>query len=289
MISTLILAVLLPGQVQMRQRQCQTAASYQRQYVLQTPAYQAPAYQTYANTYAPALVTTYFGPAYQDAYYSNVVGAQARIANRRQEEIASTSALTAQVGGLTVAINQLNARLGTVSPVTPAPPPVAPGKPSPEVPGKPTPDVPDKPTPSPPRTAPPPTPKVNPDDGSVPPPPVPSVPGTNPPPAPGDATTVKPPNAAVMAIFTAQCAKCHTAPAKAGKGVVLFSEPGKMAALDGGMLLKLDSEVYSGDMPKASQPLSADDYSKLRAWINDNRDVTDAYLAACKVAKVAAN
>lgn len=274
MLTTLILAATATGQV----RQCQTAASYRQSYA--TAAYTAPTYYRpsyYQPAYYPykahaKVETAFIGTELYQPAYGILAGAGIRAENRRKEDQATVTALTASVAGLTTAVRGLEARIGQPPPVVVQPaPPVAPGKPTPDVPTKGGPDV---------SPAPPPLPKTNPDDGSVPPPP--TVPG---PPAPnpsGGAAEFKPPNADVLSILTNQCAKCHTAPAKSGKGIVLFAEPGKLASIDGGMLLKMDGEVYSGSMPKNADPMSAEDYSKLRAWINENKDVTDAYLAACR-------
>jgi hypothetical protein len=278
--AALMLAVALTGQV--TTRTCQThqsysrlqAVNYRQQYAVgyAAPAYRQAAYG-YAASYAAPYLEVKFAPVIYDTY-AGLVGGEARARNKREQDLLGRADLAARVAALSGSIDKLTARIGQPAPVMVAPP--APGKPPPDVPGKPEPVV----------VAPPPLPKTNPgvpDDGSVPPPP--TVPGP-PAPNPGGTTALKPPSADVMAIFKAQtCMKCHTAPAKAGKGIVLFSEPDKLANIDGGMLLKIDSEVYSGSMPRDHDPMGPEDYSKLRAWINDNKDVTDAYLAACRPVK----
>jgi hypothetical protein len=278
--AALMLAVALTGQV--TTRTCQThqsysrlqAVNYRQQYAVSyaTPAYRQAAYG-YAASYAAPYLEVKFAPVIYDTY-AGLVGGEARARNKREQDLLGRADLAARVAALSGSIDKLAARIG--QPPVVVQPPVAPGKPPPDVPGKPEPVV----------VAPPPLPKTNPgvpDDGSVPPPPtVPDPPAPNP---SGGTAALKPPSADVMGILTNQCAKCHTAPAKAGKGIVLFAEPGKLADLDGGMLLKMDGEVYSGSMPKDHDPMSAEDYSKLRAWINDNKDVTDAYLASCRPAK----
>jgi hypothetical protein len=272
MYPTLILAAALAGQ----QRMCQTAASYYRQQ--QAVVYAAPAYRqayaaTYATTYAQPYLEVKFAPVIREGdYYAGLIGGEARAAGRREAVVDSLDAIRGS-------IDKLTARIGQPAPQPPpvavAPPPVAPAKPTPDVPAKPEPPA-----------EPPPLPKTNPepgDNGDVPPPP--PVPPDPTPPAPnpsGAARLANPPNAAVTSIFVANCGKCHTAPAKAGKGFVMFTAPGKLAPLDGYALLRIDSELFSGEMPKDARPLEPKDYTPIRVWINENKDVTDAYLAAAR-------
>jgi hypothetical protein len=45
----------------------------------------------------------------------------------------------------------------------------------------------------------------------------------------------------------------------------------------------IDQQVYSGDMPKnAPQPLGAEDYSQLRAWLGQDQAAIEAAVKACK-------
>jgi hypothetical protein len=246
MFAALVLASL--GQF----RQCQTAASYRQQAAV---TYAAPAYQqtySYAASYAKPYVEAYFAPVYEDAYYTQVVGQQVRAELRAREELKGSVELTQQVANLSAQVGQLAARIGGVAPQPPPGPPLPPGKPLPDPP---------------------------PDDGSVPPPP-PVPPPVLPPPNPGPGASG--PDAAVMGILTAQCAKCHTAPAKAGKGFVLFAEPGRLANLGPLDLLLIDSQVYGGAMPKDGDQMSTDDYSKLRAWISGSQPAIEAALKECK-------
>lgn len=261
MTTTLLLAALTVGQVQFRS--CQTAATYRQAYAPIT--YAAPAY-----TYYPVakVETAFVANEVHYPIYSYGVGGAQRALGRRNEELQTFASLTGKVGDLAAAVGRLEARLGSGVLVPPV-------QPTPDVPAKPTPVVPDKPTP-------PPLPKTNPggaDDGSVPPPP--TVPPSPPAPNPNAAAFV-PPNQAVTAILKTSCLKCHQDPAKQGKGVVLFDSAGLVANLTPWHLLRMDSALYSGAMPKLADPLSADAYSQIRAWLNENKPYTDAYLDACR-------
>ena len=110
-------------------------------------------------------------------------------------------------------------------------------------------------------------------------PPPPPVPSPNPPPPPTGSTQ---PNAAVLGILKQACLKCHTAPAKAGGGFVMFAEDGTLAALSPLDKVLIDQALYSGDMPKGAKPLDADAYSQIRAWISESGDEIAAAVKACK-------
>lgn len=127
---------------------------------------------------------------------------------------------------------------------------------------------------APPTPAPVPTPPSTPDQ--PPPPPPPNVPPT---------TGTTQPNAAVLATLKTSCLKCHTAPAKAGGGFVMFGEDGTLAALSPLDKVLIDQAVYSGDMPKGGKPLEADAYSALRAWISEDADAIAAAVKLCKNSK----
>jgi len=110
-----------------------------------------------------------------------------------------------------------------------------------------------------------------------PPPPVPSVPPTT--------GTGREPNAVVGTILKTNCLKCHTSPAKAGGGFIMFQEDGAIANLSPLDKVLIDQAVYSGDMPKGGKPLEADAYSALRAWISEDGDAIAAAVKACKSTK----
>lgn len=114
---------------------------------------------------------------------------------------------------------------------------------------------------------------VPPSPDQPPPPPVPSVPPT---------TGTTQPNASVLAILKTNCLKCHTAPAKAGGGFIMFGEDGTLAALSPLDKVLIDQALYSGDMPKGAKPLDADAYSQIRAWISESGDEIAAAVKACK-------
>lgn len=110
-------------------------------------------------------------------------------------------------------------------------------------------------------------------------PPLPPTPGVPP------TTGTSQPNAAVLAVLKTSCLKCHTAPAKAGGGFIMFAEDGTLAALSPLDKVLIDQAVYSGDMPKGGKPLEADAYSAIRAWISEDGEAIAAAVKACKSTK----
>jgi hypothetical protein len=114
---------------------------------------------------------------------------------------------------------------------------------------------------------------------------VPPAPGPNPPPAP---PVPKPPDPVVppsdlekaaTTVFQNKCAKCHTDPAKSGAGFVLLNPDGTLASLAALKKLTLDQKLYSGEMPPdPKQALTAEEYSSVRAWINEDKDAIEAAL-----------
>lgn len=257
MLTALVLASL--GQY----RACQTAATYRQQATYAAPTYN----NAYAAPYVERTAFVYVQPA--SDYYAALVGGQVRqelAAKAKQEQAA---ALSDRVNQLAAALDRLTAQIGNGQPQPPPSPgqPIAPGKPQPvpdvpPAPGKP------QPNPNPGVAEPPPSPGV--DNGNVPPPP--AVP---PPPGPAGQ-----PNAKVLAILQARCVKCHTDPAKGGKGVILFGADGKLANLGPLDKLMIDQAVYSGDMPKNAEPLPPEEYSAIRAWINEDKDAIEAAIKA---------
>jgi hypothetical protein len=118
-----------------------------------------------------------------------------------------------------------------------------------------------------------------------PPPTTPTAPDQPPPPTPAPVPPTSDagqPPAAVLATLKSACLKCHTAPAKAGGGFVMFNEDGSLAALSPLDKVLIDQAVYSGDMPKGGKPLEADAYSALRAWISEDGDAIAAAVKLCQ-------
>jgi hypothetical protein len=223
-------------------RSCQTAATYQQTYA-------APTY--YQQTYAAPFIEKTIFVAVQDPYFSNLVGQQARAELKAKAETDQAIDLATRVGQLADAVGRLEARIGAASPGQPPQPTGPPVAPTPDS-GSPA--QPAQPPP------PPPTPVV----------PAPSAGGGQPP-------------AAVLAILTRNCVKCHTTPSKAGGGFNLFGADGKLVALSPLDKILIDQQVYSGDMPKnALQPLGAEDYSQLRAWLGEDQAAIEAAVKACK-------
>jgi hypothetical protein len=237
MIQVLVLAAMTTGQV------CQTATSYRQAYA--APTYAAPAKYAAAPYYpAKALVeTTFIATELYQPVYGSLVGADVRAENRRNQDRATIDKLTAQIGGLNVALGRLEARLAAeVQPTepTPQPPPIVPGKPTPQ------PVEPQQP----------PVPKVNPgpDDGSVPPPPVPGLPVPD----------------ATAQVLRNRCAACHSAEAagtSGGKFALFAADDSVRTDIPSPKLLDLAFRVSTGNMPKKALPLPPDEQAAVKAWV----------------------
>lgn len=78
---------------------------------------------------------------------------------------------------------------------------------------------------------------------------------------------------AAAVIIQKKCSACHTGAATAGSGLALLSAPNTLAVIQPLTKLKMDQQVYSGAMPPdPKKALTAEEYSTLRAWINEDRD-----------------
>jgi hypothetical protein len=215
----------------------------------------AATYQQSVTYAAPVQYQAYAAPyvekvafvAVEDPYYANLVGSQVRAQLKAKENLEAGADLAQRVGQLADAVGRLEAKIGAGAATVPVPT---------------TPDQ------APPTQPPPPGPGAS-VPSPVPPPPVPA----------GQ------PNAAVLAVLKTNCLKCHTDPAKAGGGFVMFDTAGALANLSPLDKVLIDQSVYSGDMPKGGKPLEADAYSAIRAWINEDADAIAAAVKACKNTK----
>lgn len=78
---------------------------------------------------------------------------------------------------------------------------------------------------------------------------------------------------AAAVIIQKKCSGCHTGAATAGSGLALLSTTNVLAAIQPLTKLKIDQQVYSGAMPPdPKKALTAEEYSTLRAWINEDKD-----------------
>ena len=254
----LLFAIAATGQ---GYRQCATAVSYRQSYAVQS--YAAPVY--YQQAYAAPYIEKVAFVAYEqpDAYYSSLVGNQVRAQLKAKANLEAGADLADRVGQLALAVGRLEARIG--GPVPGPMPQPGPGPGPMPMPG-PGPGNGTPPVPLP---------------GQPPPPPPPSV--DNP---PGPPVPAGQPNAKVLAILKTSCIKCHKAPAKAGGGFILFNQDETLAALSPLDKVLIDQQVYSGAMPKDSNPLEADAYSALRAWVNEDTDAIAAAIKACQQQQV---
>lgn len=73
-------------------------------------------------------------------------------------------------------------------------------------------------------------------------------------------------------ILAQHCAKCHTSPSSGGGGNSIFNQDGTLARLEPEDLLLIDQVIYSGSMPKGGIPLTSQEYSAIRAWIDESRN-----------------
>lgn len=210
----------------------------------QSVAYASPAYQQQAVSYGHPYVekTIFLAVEQPDAYYASLVGSQVRAELKAKASLEADADLATRVGQLAEAVTRLE---GKISGNVPAP----------------TPD-------------PPPTP------GQPPPPPTP--PDPQPIPGPGASGPAGAPSAEVLAYLRTSCLKCHTAPAKAGGGFVMFDEGENLVALSPLDKVLIDQAVYLGDMPKGGKPIPEKDYSALRAWIAEDAEAIASALKACQ-------
>lgn len=74
--------------------------------------------------------------------------------------------------------------------------------------------------------------------------------------------------AGVVALFSNKCAACHDAKSAAGKGGnFTLMDGGRVVNLTAAQLLKVQAEVYSGQMPKKGEKLTDPELSAVVAWI----------------------
>lgn len=109
----------------------------------------------------------------------------------------------------------------------------------------------------------------------------PSKPSPEPPPTPTPTPANDTLTKEVTAIFTKNCAKCHTGETSAGD-FVMFDDNEKMRDFLPLEKVSIDQEIYSGNMPRNAKPLDEATYSKIRAWIDLSRKDIISALANCK-------
>lgn len=174
-----------------------------------------------------------------DQYYGALVGDYMR-AEMRQNQ--GSAGLEAAILTLAAKVNELAAKVGA----TPIP------MPTPAV----TPEAPIAPTPQ----------------------PTPQQPSPTPPEQPVvDSRTDL--GKAALDVMSARCATCHTGSTPSG-GFTIFAAPGQLAQLTADQLLLIDYLTYAGYMPPGPkhEPLNAEEYSALRAWLNEQTDLVVATL-----------
>lgn len=80
-------------------------------------------------------------------------------------------------------------------------------------------------------------------------------------------------------ILAERCSTCHMGNTPSG-GFTLFAAPNQLAPLTADQLLLIDYLTYAGYMPPGPkhEPLNADEYSALRAWLNEQTELVVATL-----------
>lgn len=85
----------------------------------------------------------------------------------------------------------------------------------------------------------------------------------------------------VLDIFAKRCGDCHVPGNKNGFTIfAALDEQNLIAKFSSRDLLAIDQQVYSGDCPQGEDavPLPPDEYSILRAWINDSKPTIMKFL-----------
>lgn len=77
--------------------------------------------------------------------------------------------------------------------------------------------------------------------------------------------------AAVTTIFQKNCAACHTAPARAARGIVLLNPDGTLAPIAPATVVRIDHATYDGTMPPGGQ-LDTETYSTIREWVGQYKE-----------------
>lgn len=84
---------------------------------------------------------------------------------------------------------------------------------------------------------------------------------------------------AVAQILGSRCARCHTAPATKGAGIVLLDPQGNLAPMNAALMLAVQEDVKTGHMPKDGPQLPDDELAIISGWVGDHAPEIAAFLA----------